>query len=87
VFDDLEMCDRHFQLLFGFSFNMYLFTAILMHNKFIIVTAIIIAIGYNLTGPSPILHAFPLVSLYLSLTLIWVASAARRQTQVLENLL
>jgi hypothetical protein len=66
---------------------MYLFTAILMHNEFIIVTAIIIAIGDNLTGPSPILHALPLKALYSSLTFIRVASTARRQTQVLENLL
>ena len=66
---------------------MYLFTAILMDNEFIIIAAIIIAIRYNLTGPSPILHALPLVGLYLSLTIIGVASTTRRQTQVLEYLL
>jgi hypothetical protein len=66
---------------------MYLFTAILMDNEFIIVTAIIIAIRDNLAGPSSILHALPLMALYLSLTIIGVASPARRQTQVLEYLL
>ena len=66
---------------------MYLFTAILMDNEFIIVTAIIIPIGYYLAEPSSILHALPLVGLYLSLTIIGVASTTRRQTQVLEYLL
>ena len=87
MFDDLEVCDRHFKLLFGLPFNMNLFTAILMYNEFIIVTAIIIAIGENLTGSSPILHTLSLVALYLCLTFIMVARTSRRQTQVLENLL